>query len=92
MKLPNKLKIGGHLYKVELVDSKSTDINGGNLCARLNRNKGTIFINKEMIQSEQEVALFHEVFHVINNQFSEETTESLSQQIYQVLKDNNLLN
>ena|SRR3990167_861374 len=89
MQIPAKLKIGGHIYKVE------TRLGDDNLdvanCGRTNRDKGIIAINKSLMQSEREVTLFHEIFHCINNQLNEITSESLAQQIYAVLKNNNML-
>ena len=88
MKIPKKLKIGGHVYKIEYgKDGNLGDV----LCGKTHTTKGIIALNKSLIQSEMEATLFHEIFHVINNQFTEVTVESLSQQLYQVLKDNKLL-
>ena len=88
MKLPNKIKIGGHEYNIKLVEpSKLEDGN----CGMIDRDKGEIYISKNLIRSEQEVTFFHEVIHIINSALSEEQTDSFAQSIYSLLKNNNLL-
>ena len=88
MKIPQKLKIGGHTYKV--IYDKDNSL-GEVACAKISREKGTIALNTVLMRTELEASLFHEIFHAINNQLNEVTSESLSQQIYQVLKENKLL-
>ncbi len=88
MRIPKKIKIGGHLYKIVFEKSSGFKEND---CAKLDREKGIIFIDAEIIQSEKEVSLFHEIFHSINGEMEEKETDFLAQAIYQVLKDNHLL-
>lgn len=93
MKIPSVLRIGGHTIKVFL-----REIEDDSTVAEYKIHEGTITIDKRLPQSQQEVALIHEIFHVLNSQFDEDKhyewhviLESLSQQFYQVLKDNKLL-
>ncbi len=91
MIIPKKLKIGGHVYKVILDGKIKAGTSMGQNCGQLNRFDGMISVNKNLIRTEQEETLFHEIFHAMNNEINEALVESLSQQWYQVLKDNNLL-
>lgn len=89
MKFPIKLKIGGHEYNVILSPkcaNSDEHISEGNV----NSDSGIITIENTLMESEKERCLIHEIFHVLNNELNHELIESLSQQWYQVLKDNNL--
>ena len=92
MKIPKRLKIGGHIVTVKIVEIPKEDCDGdfstyGNL----------IRIDKRLPQSQREVTLIHEIFHALNsviddkNPAAHSLIESISQQFYQVLKDNKLL-
>jgi len=87
MKIPKKLKIGGHLYKVELVESD--DMDGAN--GEQDRHKNRIRICKTDPQSQQEETLIHEIIHAVNGGLKEEVVDSLAVSLYQVLKDNKLI-
>ena len=88
MKIPKKLKIGGHIYKV--VFQKQTDL-AENDCGKTDRAKGIIAIDTNLIQSEKEATLIHEIIHIINAEYKEVEVDFLAQAIYAVLKENNLL-
>ena|SRR3990167_9882309 len=88
MKIPKKLKIGGHIYRV--VFQKETDL-ASNDCGKTDRVKGIVAIDKDLIQSEKEETLFHEIMHIINNEYKEVEIDFLAQAIYATLKGNNLL-
>lgn len=88
MKIPPKqLKIGGHRYKIELVDPEDLEKD----CGQQNRARNTIKIRNDLPQSQLEETLIHEVIHAINGDLKEETVDFLSMAIYQVLKDNKLI-
>ena len=93
MKIPKKLKIGGHTYEVRLVDDGEALFLDGE--GAISRDTHIIEINSRYPQSEKEATLLHEIFHALNATFDEGTNhmlvESLSQQLYQVLKDNKML-
>ena len=90
MNIPKKLKIGGHIYKV--IFKKLEEKLG-----ETNHAKCEIVIDNTSGKSQQEATLIHEIFHTINGTMSESTLshcllDSLSEQFYQVLKDNKLIN
>jgi hypothetical protein len=91
MKIPKKIKIGGHTVKVdcskELIDEEGF----------WESKKGKISICSKLPQTHKEATLIHEIFHVINttldgDKIGHSLLDSLSEQFYQVLKDNKLLN
>lgn len=87
MKIPKQLKIGGHIYKVIL----TPDGFGDSPCATTDYNKGEIKINSALLPSEMEQSVIHEAMHVMNKTIYHPLLDSLSEQFYQFLKDNNLL-
>lgn len=87
MKIPTKLKIGGHKYKVEFTDDDNMD--GAN--GEQDRHKNRIRICKTDPITQQEETLIHEIIHAVNGGLKEEIVDSLAVSLYQVLKDNNLL-
>lgn len=89
MKIPSKLKVGGH--KIKIILKNLPDAYG-----QYEFEEGTITIHKDSPQSIKESTLIHEILHVINatigaNQIGHSLLESLSEQLYQVLSDNKLL-
>jgi len=90
MIIPKKLKIGGHIFDVDC----SKELDGMN--GQTTWKKSLIEIDNAIPQSQKESTLIHEIFHVINSTLGDEDMghalqDSLSEQLYQVLKDNNLL-
>lgn len=83
MKIPAKLKIGAHTYKVQFVGELDK-------CGATNRDNGTISIAKEMAQSHKEVTLLHEILHALNSELDHTVLDSLAEQLYQVLSDNKM--
>ena len=88
MKIPNKVKIQGRTYKVQI--QKETDI-VSNDCGKSLRNKGLIAIDADLIQGEKEITFFHEVIHLLNGELKETECEWMAGAIYGFLKDNNLI-
>ena len=86
MKIPKKIKIGGNIYRVILVEAKELEDVGeiDNICS-------TIKIRKDATQTQQEDALIHEIIHGLNFHLTDEQVGFLANGIYQTLKDNNLL-
>lgn len=85
---PDRLKIGGHLVRIELVDIED---NGDS-----DLEKCRIRINKNLPRTQQEATLIHEIFHFLNTTMDDDTLghaflDGTSEQLYQVLKDNDLL-
>lgn len=87
MKIPKQLKIGGHLYKIELVDPEDL----GTDCGQQNRARNTIRIRNDLPESQLEETLIHEVLHAINGDFKEEFVDFMAMAIYAILKDNKLI-
>jgi len=91
MKIPKKLKIGGHIFTVK--EDELEDCAGQTQFSKLE-----IKIKKDMKQSAKESTLIHEIVcHCINTTFAGESMmahafmDSISEQIFQVLSDNNML-
>jgi len=88
-----KLKIGGHTFEVIKKDfgKDSLDLAETDFDAR------TISIHSKSARSIQESALIHEILHVMNPTMNtsddgHRILESLSEQLYQVVSDNLLIN
>lgn len=89
MQIPTQLKIGGHTVEVKITNAG--DANGLAL-----HNKSEIHISEDLPQSHKEAALLHEVMHFLCPTLGDEhlghsLQDSLSEQLYQVLSDNDLL-
>lgn len=89
MTIPKKIKVGGHEYSVNVIPTWDTFEDGD--YGETNPRTGMIYIDSDLIQTEQESAFFHEIFHIINKTLNHELLDSLSEQLYQVLADNKLL-
>lgn len=90
MRIPPKVKIGGHTYRIEFVrptELTEDEAPSGNT----NHKTRTIEINTDRHRSVQEATLFHEVFHTMNGELSEEIVEFLSESMYAFLKENGML-
>lgn len=87
MKIPKKLKIGGHSVTVRQVDevTPGEQWSGGWI-----ESQNLIEIRRGQAMSQKEVALIHEILHCINLQLNHDHVEFLAQALYQVLKDNKL--
>lgn len=91
MKIPNKIKIGGHIIKID-ISKELKDLNG-----QADTSTNTIRICKLLPQSQKESTLIHEIFHFLNTTFdgpdsiTHALIDSLSEQLYQVLSDNKML-
>lgn len=89
MIIPNELKIGGHIIRVEEAVLAEDD------AAESNVHQNLIRINSNLPQSQKEAALIHEIFHYLNWTFDTQPLghallDSLAEQFYQVLSDNKL--
>lgn len=87
MKIPASIKIGGHKFTVELVDYIDDDDSAGECDVYIN----TIRIKKSLNQSQKEETLIHEVIHAMDMHMTEAQVDRLGFNLYQVLKDANLL-
>ncbi len=88
MKIPSKIKIGGHTYKIVFTTLE-------NELGKCDYDKCIIYLEKDMEQSQKEATLIHEIFHALNSTMDEGLghmlLDSLSEQFYAVLKDNRLI-
>lgn len=94
MKIPNKLKIGGHTYRVILTDDPNLLSNDA--LASIDTSHAVIYIEKGADPTIQASSLIHEIFHALNSTFGDNDMghaliDSLSEQFYQVLSENRLL-
>lgn len=99
MNIPQNLKVGGHSYAVNMAYrfKDRTDIMG-----QANHQRSEIVVSDvdcagnplERTQSEQ--TFVHELVHCVdqvynNNKLDEDTVARISEGLYQVLKDNDML-
>ena len=83
MRIPKKLKIGGHQFKVIVKEFDD--------CGKTKRTTNEMWIASDLTQSQKESTLFHEILHALNNELAHPLLDSLAEQLYQVLSDNKLL-
>ena len=86
MKIPKKLSIGGHTVKVVLKELNEID-------GEFDKETNTIYVDPRLSESQQAATLLHEIFHAMNSEFegvNHVLMESLSQQLFQVLRDNKI--
>ena len=87
MKIPKKVKIGGHtiiVRQIEMVDDSTCSGDAQYV-------SGQIRINKDLPQTRKEAVFIHEAMHHINSTLKHELLDSLAEQLYQFLKDNKLI-
>lgn len=90
-KLPDKIKINWRTYKIL---KKDTVRGGDNYIGTALQGLGEIEIKKDQEHGTERVTLLHEIFHCIlyfagnELQKNEDFMEMLSNNVYQVLKDN----
>lgn len=93
MNIPETLKLGGHIYKV--VYTTDQDILDG-ASGAMSDQDCTIWIDPRFPKSIQESTLIHEMLHAFcatmgDSEYGHSLIDSLAEQLYQGLKDNNLL-
>ena len=95
MKIPNKIRVAGHDYKVTYRDKQ---LSKRELVGQCHNDKKTIYLCKcyntvRRAKSEIELTMMHEIMHAVDrhyndNSLSEKAVTRLSNGLYQVLKDN----
>ncbi len=94
MKIPKKLKIGGHVYDILWMP------NNRKQCGETETADLKIRISPEFPQSQQEETIIHEILHAVRVQLSlndsdtdkeERMVNALAGALYQVLNDNRML-
>ena len=89
IKLPKKIKVGLHTIDIKFVDRLPEGMNGIGL---FRRSENSIYILKELSDTQQLVTFFHEIVHAINGELAEVVVENLGEALGQVLVENKLLN
>ena len=93
MKIPKTIKIGGFNYQVILKDRYKED--GSTDLGTHSVHQLKIWIDREMVQQQQEETLLHEIIEAINDhndlKLEHNQISGISNNIYQVLKDNQLI-
>ena len=95
MKIPDKIKVAGHTYKVIWDDEKLSNEGFTGLACH---NELIIYLCKiyrgeKLAKSVIEETLLHEILHTVdvnynNHALNEDTIDRLSEGLHQVLKDN----
>ena len=90
LKIPDKVKIGGH--NLDVTVTNNCDEIEYNTIGRTCLGKNVITLNKNYPQSRQEEALLHEIIHNCLYDLNEEQNEALIVRLgtllYSVIKDN----
>lgn len=87
MTIPAQVKIGGHVYQVKMEDWIEDENSDG----QLRDTEGILHLNKNLMRSAVECSFIHEALHAMNTTIDHVVLDSLAEQIYQFLADNNLL-
>jgi hypothetical protein len=90
MRIPKTLKIGGHIYTVEVVDRL---VSGINYVGEIDYNNNKISISKNQDVNRQHQTFLHEVIHGIYNNLGytdhdEKQVDELAHALYQLIVDN----
>lgn len=93
MKIPEQVKIGGINYKVFITEEWPGRVAGAydGECFYSREVGNCIYIGSDLSQEAQEVTFIHEALHCMNATMDHEFLDSLAEQLYQFLADNNLL-
>jgi len=78
------MKVGAHFYKI--IETDHIDE-----CGKVDKERGIMYIQKDLIPSEKVTSIIHESFHIINNELSHTDIEFLSQAITQLFLENKTL-
>lgn len=90
MKIPEKVKIGGKVYRVEITDKM--DLGISNVSAEILYNDLLIRVSPQA-QSKMEADFLHEVIHAILDhqgykEHDEKRVDEMAQSLYMVIQDN----
>lgn len=92
MKISDEITVGAHQLKIVYKDEEK---DGFSRSARINNWTSQILLQKGLVESRRESALFHEIVHEIDYQFNldldERTTNAIAEMMYQTLKANDWL-
>jgi len=92
MKIPSRVKIGGHWFKIVYKDDDKDDYR---LTGGVTHWQNKIFLQTQLTQSKRESVLIHEIIEEISSQndlkIEHHILSCLAERIYQVLVDNKWL-
>lgn len=93
MKIPNKIRIGGHIYTIKKVKPNldQEELADGFKCGETDVGKNIIRLDMTMKESQIEETFIHEILHAINNELRHDLLHNLAHSLHQVLRDNKLL-
>lgn len=96
MKIPQKVNIGGIIYKVKLISgTPKNDLQERNYLGRIDHCKCEITLEKDADKQVIESTFIHEIAHGLEYKFKMEIAEDdidrIANGFYQVLKENNFL-
>ena len=83
MKLPKSIKIGGIVYKVDIVPM-------GDDLGQTDFRTSEIRISKDLNDNQKLASFIHEAIHCVNTQLTEEQVDYLALSINQIIVDNKL--
>ena len=92
MKIPNKLKIAGHVYKVKLTHINALD--SGDNYGTCDVPKQIICLNETNSNTRMRETLLHEILHAIDIEFgfglNEQIVNTLGLELHRILYENKL--
>jgi len=89
MTIPKELKIGGHVYKIVFKEDPVAD--GEECPAYIDDERMEIVLGSKAGWTVREASLLHEALHAMNASLDHALLDSLAEQIYQMLKENDML-
>ena len=93
MKIPKKIKIGGHIFDIHIEDRSKNGVD--DKLGSCNAAQNTIWLDTSQSQTQLESTLLHEIIEAIDWQqqleLDHKTISQLENALYQVLRDNDLL-
>lgn len=81
MNIPNKVKVGGLTYKVEILEELDS-------CVGKTTYEDLDIKIKKAEEDFMNLTFWHEILHTINGELRETDIEFLAMSLYQVFKDN----
>jgi len=95
MKIPDKVKIGGIIYDIEIKNCNNNILTEDKLWGNIDFGEGKIYLNGGIEKQILEQVFFHEVLHGIEHDYclnlKDTDIDRISHGITAFLKDNNLL-
>ncbi len=83
MKIPKSVKIGGIVYKVDIVQM-------GDDLGQTDFRTSEIRISKDLNDNQKLASFIHEAIHCVNTQLTEEQVDYLALSLNQIIVDNKL--